>query len=86
MSYRLEHPISGTIYADLGDGSVEVTKDGVTGLFDMQGRWLSGELQVADAEMVRWVGTSGYTTASRHRLSFGETSAHDAPVLQEETA
>ena len=86
MTYRLEHPLSGTVYASCGDGQVEVTKDGVSGLFDMQGRWVSGELQVADPEMVRWVGTDGYTVASRHRMSFGETSAHDAPVLQKEIA
>ncbi len=86
MTYRLEHPISGTVYASCGDGDVEVTKDGVTGLFDMQGRWVSGELKVADAEMVRWVGTDGYTVASRHRMSFGEISAHDEPVLQQGTA
>ncbi|MFN2538756.1 MAG: hypothetical protein ABR549_11525 [Mycobacteriales bacterium] len=86
MTYRLQHPISGTIYADRGDRTVEVSRDGVTGVFDMTGRWMSGELRVADPEMIRWVSTHGYTVASRHRVSFGENPAHDASVLEEGTA
>jgi hypothetical protein len=79
VAYRLEHPLSGTVYTSLGDGRVEVVKGDARGLFDMQGDWVSGDLRIADPEMCRWVGTAGYTIASRHRAVFTETPAHDAP-------
>lgn len=70
MAFRLAHPFSGAIYAALGDGRVEVSKAGRVGIFDMTGRWVSGELRSADPELVRWVGTHGLTAESRHRAGF----------------
>jgi hypothetical protein len=70
VAYRLEHPFSGAVYAGLPDGRVEVIKDGHTGIFDMFGTWLSGELRTADPELIRWVGSNGYTPASRHLVGF----------------
>lgn len=70
MAHRLEHPFSGAIYAGLGDGRVEVTKGDRRGVFDYRGFWLEGDLRTADPEMCRWVGTHGYTPASRHLVGF----------------
>ncbi|HEY2834704.1 MAG TPA: hypothetical protein VGJ14_19965 [Sporichthyaceae bacterium] len=72
MAYRLEHPFSAAVYAGLADGRVEVTKDGRTGIFAMDGSWLSGELRTADPELIRWVGSNGYSPASRHLAGFAE--------------
>lgn len=70
MAFRLEHPFSGAVYAALADGRVEVTRDGRTGIFAMDGSYLSGELRSADPELIRWVGSHGYTPASRHLAGF----------------
>jgi hypothetical protein len=75
MAYRLEHPFSGAVYAGLPDGRVEVTKDGACGIFDMVGTWLSGELRTADPELIRWVGSNGYSPASRHIVGFAKDTA-----------
>jgi hypothetical protein len=73
--FRLAHPFSGAVYKALGDGRVEVSKGARVGIFDMYGRWESGDLRSADAEMVRWVGTHGRTAESRHRAGFAERDA-----------
>jgi hypothetical protein len=75
VAYRLEHPFTGAVYTELPDGRVEVSKDGSSGIFDMAGRWLSGELRTADPELIRWVGSNGYTPASRHIVGFTKDNA-----------
>jgi hypothetical protein len=75
MPYRLEHPFTGAIYAGLDDGRVEVSKDGRTGVFDMHGNWVGGELCTADPELIRWVGSHGWTPASRHLAGFADGGA-----------
>jgi hypothetical protein len=72
MPFRLEHPFSGAIYSGLDDGRVEVSKDGRTGIFDMYGNWVSGQLRTADPELIRWVGSNGWTPASRHLAGFAD--------------
>ncbi|MGQ0464145.1 MAG: hypothetical protein ACT4QG_02375 [Sporichthyaceae bacterium] len=73
MAFRLEHPFNGAIYTALADGTVEVAgRDGRTGVFDMRGSWMSGSLRSADPELIRWVGTNGYTPASRHLAGFSK--------------
>lgn len=72
-AYRLEHPFSGAIYTGLEDGRVEVVKDELRGIFDFRGAWVSGELRTADPELCRWVGTHGYTPASRHLVGFTQS-------------
>jgi len=52
----LRHPLSGAVYELDVDGNVEVTKDGRRGVFDAEGRWLSGEIRGVDPELCRWVG------------------------------
>ena len=72
MVYRLRHPFSGHIYAAIGNGLVEVDKDGVRGIFDRYGRWQSGEARSADVEMCRWLGTHENAVTSRHAAGFDD--------------
>lgn len=53
---KKRHPLSGAIYEDLGNGLVRVTKNGQTGTFHADGRWVEGELTFADLHMLVWVG------------------------------
>jgi len=78
VAYRLEHPFSGAVYAGLPDGRVEVTKDGRSGIFDMAGRYVSGELRTADPELIRWVGSHGYSPASRHLAGFADRATAES--------
>ncbi len=70
MALRLEHPFSGAVYTGLEDGRVEVAKGKLRGIFDFRGSWVEGDLRTADPELCRWVGTHGYTPASRHLAGF----------------
>jgi len=55
----LRHPLTGTLYEQLPNNQVRVVHEAETeasvGIFDRDGRWLSGSLRVADAQMCRWV-------------------------------
>jgi hypothetical protein len=54
---KLRHAMSGTLYEDLGDGRVRVTrKDGQTGVFHADGQWIEGDVTQADLHMLVWVG------------------------------
>lgn len=78
MTYRLEHPFSGAIYTGLENGRVEVAKGDLRGIFDFQGTWVEGDLRTADPELCRWVGTHGYTPASRHLVGFTQAKGVEA--------
>lgn len=78
--FRLRHPFGGQIYTALGDGLVEVEKDGRRGVFDMYGFWVRGEIRSADAEMCRWVGTHHRSAPSRHRDGFEGSAERSAPM------
>jgi hypothetical protein len=53
---KRKHPLSGALY-DVGeDGCVYVDHKGVTGVFDCEGRWLSGALREADPHLCLWLG------------------------------
>jgi hypothetical protein len=49
------HPLSGALYDVRPDGNVDVTEDGVTGVFDADGRWVSGELRRCDPMLTNWL-------------------------------
>jgi hypothetical protein len=49
------HPLSGTVYARVDANRVRVERDGISGVFDRDGRWLHGERRTADPEMCRFV-------------------------------
>lgn len=85
MTYRLRHPLSGHVYAAIGDGLVEVDKGDVRGIFDRYGRWVSGEVRQADVEMCRWLGTHGQAVESRHAAGFQDRAAGPAETPAKET-
>jgi nitrite reductase/ring-hydroxylating ferredoxin subunit len=55
---REPHPLTGTIYEDLGDGKIKVQKEGSNayGIFNYQGEWLEGEVTQADPLMLLYIG------------------------------
>jgi len=51
------HPLSGATYQAREDGRVSVVaRDGTSGVFSADGRWIEGELRFADPHMCGWVG------------------------------
>ncbi len=61
---QIRHALSGAIYEQDGEGNVLVTKDGRTGTFDKDGRWLGGDIRHADPHLCNWIG--GPMLVSRH--------------------
>lgn len=50
------HPLSGATYDVTGDGLVEVVaKNGRSGVFDAEGRWIRGELRHCDPQLALWL-------------------------------
>jgi len=49
------HPLSGALYDVRPDGNVDVTLGGVTGVFDVDGRWVSGDLHRCDPMLTNWL-------------------------------
>jgi hypothetical protein len=61
----LKHPLSGAQYRRRDDGLVEVAgPDGVDGIFNRDGNWVSGKRRFADAAMCFWVATAKDSAAS----------------------
>jgi len=51
-----KHALSGAFYDVLDDGTVSVTsRQGTTGIFTSDGRWISGELTHADPHLCIWL-------------------------------
>ena len=67
------HPLSGAVYDARDDGLVQVTDDGVSGLFTARGVWVEGELRAADPELCWWIGGPQVreATSERDRLRSG---------------
>ncbi len=51
----IKHPLSGALYDLTDDGTIEVTRDGVTGLFTQHGVWIAGEVRQADPHLCLWI-------------------------------
>lgn len=50
------HPFSHALYEQDGEGNIRVTDGDRVGVFDIQGRWISGELRECDPQLCGWVG------------------------------
>jgi hypothetical protein len=50
------HPFSKALYEQDGDGNIRVTDGPFSGIFTIEGRWISGELREADPHLCGWVG------------------------------
>jgi hypothetical protein len=54
---QIQHPMSRAIYELDEDFNVLITaRDGKTGTFDPEGRYLHGDVRGCDPELARWVG------------------------------
>jgi hypothetical protein len=61
------HPFTKWLYEPVGDGTVRVTAtDARIGIFDIDGRWISGPLREADGQVCHWVAGPVY---ANHRLN-----------------
>jgi hypothetical protein len=52
---QLRHALSGALYTLIGENTVRVENNGLSGLFDATGRHLEGELTHADPHMLVWL-------------------------------
>ena len=53
----IQHPLSGALYDLTADGSIQVTtRNGAVGVFDKDGRWLSGDVFQVDPHLCVWIG------------------------------
>lgn len=60
------HPFSKALYEQDGNGNIRVTDGERSGIFGVDGRWMSGELLECDPHMCGWVGGP---IVANHRLS-----------------
>ncbi len=67
MTGGIRHPFSGALYEPDGEGGVQVTREGLWGRFQRDGRWIEGDLREADPELCVWV--TATRPARHHRLS-----------------
>jgi hypothetical protein len=65
------HPYSKALYEEIGDGRARVSKDGKSGVFLADGRYVEGELTYADLHTLMWVaGPDLHPSARQSRLGF----------------
>jgi len=69
----LRHPISHALYELQPDGNVKVTDGAVEGVFDNEGRWISGELEEADLHMILVTGRQAMQLTRGLRRKAAET-------------
>lgn len=77
--YRIASPHGTGEYGLCADGTIEVRKGDIVGIFDDDGVWLSGVLRIAEAGMCRWVSTAGIAQ-TRHAQSV--SAATTAPATK----
>jgi hypothetical protein len=51
----IKHALSGAIYDLRDDGTIEVSKDGRSGVFTATGTYLSGDIRHADPHLCLWI-------------------------------
>ena len=66
----LRHPLSGAVYEITDEGTIRVTTDESSGLFDREGVWISGELRTSDPQMCNWLASSVYELAPLRPTSY----------------
>jgi hypothetical protein len=83
---KIQHPMSLAVYELDEDFNVLVTtREGKTGTFDPEGRYLHGEVRAADPELARWVGLGprerGGLSQNRRFMNVDEVLRNRAAAL-----
>jgi hypothetical protein len=52
---KIRHSLTGAVY-DVVDGVIIVELDGRTGRFHPDGRWIDGDIRIADPHLCGWLG------------------------------
>lgn len=60
------HPFTRALYEQDGTGNIRVSADGISGIFGVDGHWISGELRECDPQLCGWVGGPQF---ANHRLA-----------------
>ena len=86
---QIQHPLSRAIYELDEDFNVLVTaRDGRSGTFDPEGRYLHGDVRSCDPELARWVGLGprerGDISQNRRFMNAGEVLRERAQQLAAE--
>ena len=55
MNTGITHPFDGSLYELQGDGSIKITNGKREGLFQRDGRWISGDIREADPQLCVWI-------------------------------
>ncbi len=50
------HPFSKALYEQDGNGRIRVTLGDKVGIFEVNGRWVEGDLRECDPQLCGWVG------------------------------
>lgn len=50
------HPFSKALYEQDGNGRIRVTLGDKVGIFEIDGRWVEGDLRECDPQLCGWVG------------------------------
>ena len=73
------HPFTQALYEQDGSGNICVTDGDRSGIFAINGRWISGELLEADPHLCGWVGGP---IIANHRLAASATTQAPRPDEQ----
>jgi hypothetical protein len=50
------HPFTKALYEQDGSGRIRVTQGDRVGIFEVNGRWIEGDLRECDPQLCGWVG------------------------------
>ena len=54
--FGIMHPLTGLLYEQDGKGHIKVSGNSKWGLFQLDGKWIEGEIFECDPQMCGWVG------------------------------
>ncbi|MBL6689478.1 MAG: Rieske 2Fe-2S domain-containing protein [Pseudomonadales bacterium] len=70
----VRHPLNGDVYEHIGDGVVLLTKkDGRTGKFDVDAKYIEGEITDANPHLCNWVGGLQLNNPAQGRILSSDT-------------
>lgn len=61
----LRHPLSGAVYDITAEGTIRVSKEGSSALFDRNGVWVEGDLHSCDPQMCNWLASGVHELVGR---------------------